>query len=117
MAIVEELKGSNACGFGGYRRRNFRVSAAESSDNGRSPFMGGEFDNFMGNVFTPSASGAMIWWKNIQSPHPYFLNEEGITNRDVPYFTEAQKTTIVDVVNTTNGYRVYSFTLGMGYPY
>jgi len=76
-----------------------------------------EFDDFMKNVFTPAAGAAMVWWKRIESPTPNFLVEQSITNEDVPFFTEAQKATIIDVVNTTYGYRVYSFTLGLGYPF
>jgi len=76
-----------------------------------------KFDSFIKNIFTPATSGAMIWWKNIQSPFPNFLLEQGITNQPLPYFTEAEKETIIDVINTTYGYRVYSFTLGLGYPY
>lgn len=75
------------------------------------------FDNFMKNIFTPSTSGAIIWWKDIQSPTPNFLIEEGIDKQPIPYFTEAAEEKIIDVVNTTYGYRVYTFTLGMGYPY
>jgi len=76
-----------------------------------------EFDNFMENIFTPAAGAAMVWWKRIESSTPNFLVEQNIINEDVPFFTEAQKTTIIDVVNTTYGYRVYSFTLGLGYPF
>lgn len=76
-----------------------------------------KFENFMKNIFTPSTSGALIWWKNVQSPYPNFLIEQGITNQPTPYFTEAQREKIIDVVNTTYGYRIYSFTLGLGYPY
>ena len=79
-----------------------------------------KFDNFMKNIYTPPTGysyGAIIWWKNIQSPFPNFLIEQGIINQPLPYFTEAEKETIIDVINTTYGYRVYSFTLGLGYPY
>ena len=76
-----------------------------------------KFDEFMKKIFTPTASGAMIWWRNIRSPNPNFFVEQGIDDQPIPYFTEAQKETIVDVFNTTYGYRVYSFTLGLGYPY
>ncbi len=68
-----------------------------------------KFNNFMSNVFNPQYTGtAVVWWKDIQN-----LTEG--SNTAVPYFTRAHTTTIVDVVNTTNGYQVYSFTLGLGF--
>jgi len=76
-----------------------------------------KFKDFMENIFTPATSGAMIWWRNVQSSFSNFLLEQEITNRPPPYFTEAEKETIIDVINTTSGYRVYSFTIGLGYPY
>jgi hypothetical protein len=77
-----------------------------------------EFDDFMGDVFLPEYTGAVIWWKEInQVDGDNFMSEQGITNTQIPYFTEGYKETIVDVVNTTSGYHVYSFTLGLGYPY
>jgi len=75
-----------------------------------------EFEDFMNRIFPPEITGAMIWWKQIDG-EDQFLQDEGITNDPLPYFTEGHKETIVDVVNTTTGYHVYSFTLGLGYPY
>ena len=77
-----------------------------------------EFNDFMGDVFLPEYTGAVIWWKHIdQVDGDNFMSEQGITNDPVPYFNEGYKETLVDVVNTTSGYHVYSFTLGLGYPY
>jgi hypothetical protein len=75
-----------------------------------------EFDNFMNRTFQPEkAGGVVVWWKTV----------EGLgLSTQIPYFTEGYKESIVDVVNTTDGgcpgnncYKIYSFTLGMGYPY
>lgn len=69
------------------------------------------FNEFMSNLFSPQYTGtAMIWWKDIDNLIV------GVDTR-VPYFSRAKKVTIVDVVNTTNGFEVYSFTLGLGYVY
>lgn len=77
-----------------------------------------EFEDFMDSIFPPEFTGAMIWWKQIEQVEgDNFMSEEGITNDPIPYFTEGHKKTIVDVVNTTSGYHVYSFTLGLGYVY
>ena len=78
-----------------------------------------KFEDFMNSIFLPEISGAMIWWKQIEQSEndPNFMSAEGITNGPIPYFTEGHKEAIVDVVNTTSGYHVYSFTLGLGYPY
>jgi hypothetical protein len=76
-----------------------------------------EFDQFMNRVFKPEKTGGVVvWWKvvnNINSP-----------SYEIPYFTEGYSESIVDVVNTTEGgcsdsncYKVYSFSLGLGYPY
>lgn len=77
-----------------------------------------KFEDFMDNIFLPEATGVMIYWKQIEQVEgDTLMSEEGITNDPIPYFSEAYKETIVDVVNTTSGYHVYSFTLGLGYPY
>lgn len=67
-----------------------------------------EFENFMGRLFAPEA---IIYWKEIKELKNY------TEDTSIPYFTQGQKESIVDVVNTTDGYDVYSFTLGLGYPY
>jgi hypothetical protein len=71
-----------------------------------------EFDNFMNRTFQPEkAGGVVVWWKVIEG------NIQTSTY-NIPYFTEGYKESIVDAYNTTtDGYHVYSFTLGIGYPY
>jgi len=75
------------------------------------------FKNFINRTFLPENSGSIIVsWKNIDNET--FITEEGLSpNEPTPYFTEGYKESIVDVVNTSTGYHVYSFTLGLGYPY
>ena len=68
-----------------------------------------QFNAFMNNVFNPQFTGsALVWWKDVKN-----ITEGQSTA--IPYFTRAHKETIIDVVNTTNGYNVYSFTLGLGF--
>jgi len=75
-----------------------------------------EFNKFMNSTFRPEQTGGVIvWWKQIEPEQ--FRSEQGIFNEPVPYFTRGYKESIVDVVNTTSGYKVYSFTLGLGYPF
>ena len=69
------------------------------------------FNEFMNATFNPQYTGtALVWWKDIQN-----LTEG--QDSQVPYFSRAQKTMIIDIVNKTPtaGYDVYSFTLGMGF--
>jgi len=74
------------------------------------------FDEFMNSAFKPEATGGIIiWWKQVEPEQ--FRSEQGIVNEPLPYFTRGYKESIVDVVNTTSGYRVYSLTLGLGYPF
>jgi len=69
-----------------------------------------EFSEFMGSVFQPEATGGVVvWWK--------LVDGLDVTNEPIPYFTSGYKESIVDVVNTTSGYKVYSFTIGLGYPF
>jgi len=76
-----------------------------------------EFNEFMGSVFQPEATGGVVvWWK--------LVDGLDVTNEPIPYFASGYKESIVDVVNTTDGgcpdnncYKVYSFTLGLGYPF
>ena len=69
-----------------------------------------KFNKFMNSTFRPEKTGGIVvWWK--------VTNGLDITNEPIPYFTKGYKDTIVDVVNTTSGYKVYSFTLGLGYPF
>ncbi len=68
-----------------------------------------QFNDFMNNVFNPEFTGsAVVWWEDVQN----LIEGQDTT---IPYFTKAQKKTIIDVVNTTDGYQVYSLTLGLGY--
>jgi hypothetical protein len=70
-----------------------------------------EFDNFMTRIFQPEkAGGVVVWWK---------VAEGGISTPSypIPYFTEGYKESIVDVYNSTTGFKIYSFTLGIGHPY
>lgn len=69
-----------------------------------------EFDNFMNNALLPEKTGTVVvWWRSVN----------GITAPEdkMPYFTEAYRESMVDVINTTDGYKVYSFTLGLGHPF
>jgi len=73
-----------------------------------------EFEVFMNNTFSPEYSNEVyIWWKDISD-----IDGSEISC-DAPYFTEAKKETIVDVFEnpTTDDFYVYSFCLGIGYPY
>jgi hypothetical protein len=75
------------------------------------------FTAFMNRTFLPEKTGGVVvWWKVVEGISP--------STYQTPYFTEGYKESIVDVVNTTdwgcsgdNCYKVYSFTLGLGYPY
>lgn len=76
-----------------------------------------EFYRFMNRTFLPETTGGVVvWWKVVEG--------DVKDNYQIPYFTEGYKESIVDVVNTTDGgcsygncYKVYSFTLGLGYPF
>ncbi len=69
-----------------------------------------DFNDFMSSAFQPEETGGVVvWWKAVDGLD--------VTNEPIPYFTRGYKESIVDVVNTTSGYKVYSFTLGLGYPY
>jgi hypothetical protein len=70
-----------------------------------------KFDNFMNSVFLPEETGEVtVWWRNV-----YGISAPQDTT---PYFTEGYKESMIDVYNTTtDGYHVYSFTLGLGYPF
>ena len=69
-----------------------------------------KFNKFMNSTFRPEQTGGVvIWWK--------VTDGLDITNEPIPYFTRGYKESMVDVVNTTSGYKVYSFTLGLGYPF
>jgi len=68
------------------------------------------FNTIMRSLFNPEKTGmAIVWWKEVDG-----IN---VPEEKLPYFTEGYKETIVDVYNDTSGYHVYSFTLGLGYPY
>ncbi|MEM5793232.1 MAG: hypothetical protein QXY45_02635 [Candidatus Aenigmatarchaeota archaeon] len=72
-----------------------------------------EFENFMSRLFDPSKTGqALIWWKEVRS---YPLGISSSTRK--PYFSSSAKESLVDVVYVGDTFYVYSFTLGIGYPY
>ncbi|MDI6826133.1 MAG: hypothetical protein QMD36_02980 [Candidatus Aenigmarchaeota archaeon] len=69
-----------------------------------------EFNDFMNRIFLPEKTGGVVvWWKVVEGDItvPY----------QIPYFTEGYKESMVDVYNTTTGLKIYSFTIGIGYPY
>jgi hypothetical protein len=68
-----------------------------------------EFNGFMNSTFIIER-GAIIWWKQVDSL-------PGGVNMQIPYFTEGYRENIIDVMNVSNSYVVYTFTLGLGYPY
>ena len=69
-----------------------------------------EFNDFMNSAFEPEATGGVVvWWKDVSGDIEI--------HEPIPYFTRGYRESIVDVVNTTSGYKVYSFTLGLGYPF
>jgi hypothetical protein len=70
-----------------------------------------EFNAFMNRTFLPEKTGGVVvWWKVV-------TNNPQAQTYQTPYFTEGYKESIVDVYNITDGYHVYSFTIGLGYPY
>lgn len=70
-----------------------------------------KFKSFMENITDPSIHGALVYWKETKDLSGY------IEDMDIPYFTEAHRETMVDVVNTSSGIDIYTFTIGLGYPY
>ncbi len=67
------------------------------------------FNQFLSGVYSPQYTGtALVYWKVVNDL------SEGL-NSTVPFFTKGYKETMVDVANTTTGYKVYSFTLGLGF--
>jgi len=64
------------------------------------------FDNFMKAMFADNA--AFVWWKDID-------NLPSGKDTKVLYFSTAKKATIIDVVYEGNSFKVYSFTLYLGY--
>ena len=69
-----------------------------------------DFHNFMDSI-TYDETGVFIYWKTIEGL------DDG-ESEEVTYFSKAQQATIFDVRYTdSDGFEVYSFTLGMGYPY
>lgn len=68
-----------------------------------------QFEQFMTNVFSAErTSSPVVWWKDVE-------NLPGSTDTKISYFTKAKKATIIDVVDDSGTFRVYSFTLIMGY--
>lgn len=71
-----------------------------------------EFNDFMENLFSPELTGSpMVWWKKTEDLDGY------VEEMTTPYFVRAQSESIIDVINTSSGYDVYTLTLGLGYPY
>ena len=71
-----------------------------------------EFEQFMNKTFSPYYTGqSFIWWKEVDN-----LPGGQDTSRK-PYFTEAKREAIVDVVDIGGTFYVYSLSLGLGYPY
>jgi len=73
-----------------------------------------EFEMFMNKIFSPEYSGEpYIWWKEVHNL------PGGESTANIPYFVEAKKETIVDVYvdPSDDKFYVYTFSLGLGYPY
>jgi len=73
-----------------------------------------KFNEFMNITFLPEQTGGVVvWWRDASGDIDI--------DEPVPYFTKGYKESIVDVVNITDGcttcYKVYSFTIGLGYPF
>jgi hypothetical protein len=64
------------------------------------------FDKFMKSMFADNA--AYVWWKDID-------NLQNGKDTKVLYFSKAKKATIIDVVYEDGNFKVYSFTLYLGY--
>ncbi|MBU5687798.1 MAG: hypothetical protein KQA41_03150 [Candidatus Aenigmarchaeota archaeon] len=64
------------------------------------------FEQFMKNMF--SSNSAYVWWKDID-------NLPSGKDTKVLYFTKAKKATVLDVVYENGQFKVYSFTLYLGY--
>ncbi len=72
-----------------------------------------QFENFMGGIYSPQYSKqTLVWWKEI-----HCSSYDQFRNSTVPYFTQSQKETIVDVFVDNDIFYIYSFTLTLGYPY
>ncbi len=70
---------------------------------------GNEFETFMEKLYSPEYTNqTFVWWKEV--------NGLGASS-NVPYFTEAKKEAMVDVIVIDEIFYAYSFTLGLGYPY
>ncbi len=74
---------------------------------------GNQFETFMEKVYSPEYfKQTLVWWKEIHGS-----SYDQFRNSSIPYFTQAQKETIVDTIVIEDTFHVYSFTLGLGYPY
>jgi len=74
--------------------------------------LGPEFEDFMEDLHTPpNTNQTYVWWKEVDN----LPGGHDTSNR--PYFRKAKEETMVDVIESGDDYYVYSFTLGMGYPY
>ncbi len=74
---------------------------------------GNQFEIFMKKLYSPEYTNqTLVWWKEVHGS-----SYDQFRNSTIPYFTQAKKETIVDVFNNGDTFYVYSFTLGLGYPY
>jgi len=72
------------------------------------------FNDFMNRTFLPEKTGGVVvWWKVVKG------DNIGAPDYTIPYFTEGYTESIADVYNdtTTGTLKIYSFSLGLGYPY
>lgn len=69
------------------------------------------FEKFMEKLYSPQyTERAYIWWKEVSGlPGGY--------STPIPYYRESKKESLIDVVEIGGNYYVYSFTIGLGYPY
>lgn len=67
-----------------------------------------EFEKFMNATFKPEA---LIWWREVRD----LDGQPDIV--EFPSISEGYREFIIDVVNTSSGFDVYAFGIGLGYPY
>ena len=67
-----------------------------------------EFEKFMNSTFKPEA---LIWWREVRD----LDGQADIL--EIPPISEGYREFIIDVVNTSSGFDVYAFGIGLGYPY
>lgn len=67
-----------------------------------------EFEKFMNATFKHEA---LIWWREVRD----LDGQPDIV--EAPSISEGYREFIIDVVNTSSGFDVYIFGIGLGYPY